>query len=56
MLKHLLVGAVAALAFSAPALAQSSKDIVGTWDYVSAETVAPDGKRTPTFGRTRRAS
>jgi Lipocalin-like domain len=50
MLKHLLVGAVAALAFSAPALAQSSKDIVGTWDYVSAETVAPDGKRTPTFG------
>jgi hypothetical protein len=50
MLKHLLVGAVAALAFSAPASAQSSKDIVGTWDYVSAETVAPDGKRTPTFG------
>jgi hypothetical protein len=33
MLKHLLVGAVAALAFSAPASAQSSKDIVGTWDY-----------------------
>ena len=50
MLKHLIVGAVAALAFSAPASAQSAKDIVGTWNYVSADTVAPDGKRSPTFG------
>jgi hypothetical protein len=26
------------------------EQIVGTWAYVSADTVAPDGKRTPTFG------
>jgi hypothetical protein len=50
MLKHLVVGAVAALAFPTLALAQTAKDVVGTWDYVSAETVAPDGKRSPTFG------
>lgn len=26
------------------------EQIVGSWTYVSADTVAPDGKRTPTFG------
>lgn len=26
------------------------KQIVGSWTYVSAESIAPDGKRTPTFG------
>lgn len=26
------------------------EQIVGSWSYVSADTVAPDGKRTPTFG------
>jgi hypothetical protein len=50
MFKQLVVAAVAALAFSGSASAQSAKDVVGTWNYVSAETVAPDGKRSPTFG------
>jgi Lipocalin-like domain len=27
------------------------EQIVGTWTYVSADTVAPDGKKTPTFGQ-----
>jgi hypothetical protein len=26
------------------------EQIVGSWTYVSAETLAPDGKRTPNFG------
>jgi lipocalin-like protein len=26
------------------------EQIVGSWSYVSADTIAPDGKRTPTFG------
>jgi hypothetical protein len=26
------------------------EQIVGSWTYASADTVAPDGKRTPTFG------
>jgi hypothetical protein len=50
MRKKLLVAIVGALTLSASAYAQSAKDVVGTWDYVSAETVAPDGKRSPTFG------
>jgi hypothetical protein len=50
MLKTLLAGAVISAASSVPSYAQSAKDVVGTWDYVSAETVAPDGKRSPTFG------
>jgi hypothetical protein len=50
MRKKLLVVFVGALTLSASAYAQSAKDVVGTWDYVSAETVAPDGKRSPTFG------
>ena len=38
---------------SVTALAQQKsvkEQIVGSWTYVSADTVAPDGKRTPTFG------
>jgi hypothetical protein len=38
---------------SAAALGQQrplKEQIVGSWTYVSADTVAPDGKRTPTFG------
>ena len=50
MQKNLLIVIVGALTLSASAFAQSAKDVVGTWDYVSAETVAPDGKRSPTFG------
>jgi len=50
MRKNLLIGIVGALALSAPAYAQSAKDVVGTWDYVSADTVTPDGKRSPAFG------
>src|SRR5262245_41894023 len=50
MLKNFVVGIVAGLALSGPAYAQTAKDVVGTWDYVSADTVSPDGKRSPTFG------
>ena len=50
MLKNFVICIVGALVLSAPACAQTAKDVVGTWDYVSAETVAPDGKRSPTFG------
>lgn len=50
MRKNLLIVIVGALTLSAPAYAQSTKDVVGTWDYVSADTVAPDGKRSPAFG------
>ena len=36
---------------SAVSQQKSLKDqVVGTWTYVSADTVAPDGKRSPTFG------
>ena len=50
MLRELLIGVAVSAAFTTSAFAQTAKDIVGTWNYVSAETVAPDGKRTPTFG------
>jgi len=50
MQKNLLIVIVGALTLSASAFAQSAKDVVGTWDYVSADTVAADGKRSPTFG------
>src|SRR5262249_38049051 len=33
-----------------PTLAQTAKELVGTWTVVSGETVRPDGGRTPTFG------
>ena len=50
MLKNFFIGIVSTIALSAPACAQSAKDVVGTWDYVSSETVRPDGARSPTFG------
>ena len=31
-------------------VAQTAKDLVGTWTLVSAETVRPDGNSGPTFG------
>lgn len=33
-----------------PALAQTAKELVGTWTVVSGDTVRPDGGRAPTFG------
>src|SRR5215471_9009618 len=33
-----------------PALAQTAKELVGTWTVVSGDTVRPDGSRAPTFG------
>jgi hypothetical protein len=33
-----------------PTLAETAKELVGTWTVVSGETVRPDGSRTPTFG------
>ena len=33
-----------------PASAQTAKELVGTWNLVSTETVRPDGSRAPTFG------
>jgi lipocalin-like protein len=38
-----------AVTFS-PTLAQTDKELVGTWTLVSTETVRPDGSRAPTFG------
>jgi Lipocalin-like domain len=32
------------------ALAQTAKELVGTWTVVSGDTVRPDGSRAPTFG------
>ena len=32
-----------------PALAQTAKELVGTWTVVSGETVRPDGSTAPTF-------
>src|SRR5258706_10666843 len=32
------------------AVAQTAKDLVGTWTLVSGDTVHPDGSRVPTFG------
>jgi hypothetical protein len=45
--KYVAVGTVAALTLSASAWAQSAKNVVGTWEYVSAETTAPVGKKSP---------
>jgi hypothetical protein len=42
---------LAQLPGNAVAQTKSLKEqIVGSWTYVSADTVAPDGKKTPTFG------
>ncbi len=52
----LSLSAMAALGFasivtlSAPALAQTAKDMVGTWQHVANVNIATDGKRTDTFG------
>ena len=32
------------------AVAQTAQDLVGNWTLVSAQTVQPDGKKSPTFG------
>ena len=50
MFKNFSISIVAALALSAPVCAQTARDVVGTWDYVSADTVRPDGAKSPTFG------
>jgi hypothetical protein len=50
MFKNFGISIVTALALSAPVCAQTAKDVVGAWDYVSAETVRPDGTKSPTFG------
>jgi hypothetical protein len=50
----LALGAITAvcLGVAAPAVAvaQTAKDLVGTWTLVSTDTVRPDGSRVPTFG------
>jgi len=38
------------VALPSSAVAQSAKDVVGTWRLVSSDTVRPDGSRVPTFG------
>src|SRR5215470_8684011 len=50
MLKNFVIGIVAAMGLFGAAHAQGAKDVVCTWDYVSADTVSADGKRSPTFG------
>ena len=51
-----VLGAFAALAISFSAHAQPAKSlkqqIVGTWDFVVAEVIAPDGKKSFPFGET----
>jgi hypothetical protein len=43
-------GAVAAFCIVGSAMAQTAKDLVGTWSNVSNVTLHPDGKRTDNFG------
>jgi hypothetical protein len=38
------------IALAGTALAQTAKDLVGTWALVSNDTIRPDGSRVPTFG------
>ena len=38
------------VALSSAAVAQSAKDLVGTWALVSSDTVSPGGGRAPTLG------
>ena len=38
------------VAGSGVAMAQTAKDLVGTWMLVSGETTNPNGSKTPTFG------
>jgi hypothetical protein len=50
-LSAILALGLALLPGNAVAQTKSLKEqIVGSWTYASADTVAPDGKRTPTFG------
>lgn len=46
----LAAAVIGALSAPSAALAQISKEIVGTWALVSNSSVTPDGKRTHTFG------
>src|SRR6185295_5775279 len=50
MLGKLVMGAVLSLGFYTSASAQTAKDVVGTWAYVSAENTRADGTKFPTFG------
>lgn len=43
-------GIVAAFCIASNALAQTARDLVGTWRNVSNQTIHPDGKRTDNFG------
>jgi Lipocalin-like domain len=43
-------GMVVALCIASNAIAQTAKDLVGTWQNVSNQTIHPDGKRTDNFG------
>lgn len=43
-------GIAAAFCIASNAVAQSAKDIVGSWRNVSNVTIHPDGKRTDNFG------
>jgi Lipocalin-like domain len=54
LLKPAIAGVTTSMliAVSGSAIAQSGKDLVGGWTLVSADTVKPDGSRTPTFGPT----
>jgi len=38
------------VALPGAAVAQTAKDLFGTWTLVSSDTVHPDGSRVPTFG------
>lgn len=45
-----VLGFASIVTLSNPALAQTAKDLVGTWQQVANVNVATDGKRTDTFG------
>jgi Lipocalin-like domain len=44
------LGFASIVTLSVPALAQTAKDVVGTWQQVANVNIATDGKRTDTFG------
>lgn len=43
-------GMVAAFVMAGNAMAQTAKNLVGTWRNISNVTIQPDGKRTDNFG------
>jgi len=51
---RILIAAALALALGGPAAAQKGlkEQIVGTWEFVVAEVMAPDGKKSFPFGET----